>query len=432
MHLRARSARFVVPALQAIVACGIYFSGPRSESLQTSDQGIRMNRIPSELPHNGSGQTLTVPANRGLDGRGRSTSEPRRCMALVPGSGTPLTYEVHCLLRRRLRVAGLIAWSAASIFLVRNWLIEGSADGPTGFEMAMHALVVAILSLVTGLLWSRIDLTPRALRGAELALFGALAVYFAILQFNVFHHGELFRGVGPEATDRILTIAAHANSLRWFVIITLYGTFIPNTWKRCTAVVAVLVAMPVLLNFFICFRCPVMGEHTWTATFDPLVILGTGAAIAIFGSYKLSSLQAEAFAAKKLGQYQLRQLLGSGGMGEVYLGEHTLLRRACAIKIIRADQAGDPTTLSRFEREVRAMATLTHWNTVEIYDYGRADDGTFYYVMEYLPGPGRPLPAPGLCGPQGSARHRFDSPRHQAEQCAGLRARRSARCRQTA
>jgi serine/threonine-protein kinase len=73
-------------------------------------------------------------------------------------------------------------------------------------------------------------------------------------------------------------------------------------------------------------------------------------------------------------------------MGEVYLGEHMLLKRSCAIKLIRPDQAGDPTTLARFSREVQAMATLTHWNTVEIYDYGHAEDGTFYYVMEYLPG----------------------------------------------
>src|SRR5437588_2647007 len=63
-----------------------------------------------------------------------------------------------------------------------------------------------------------------------------------------------------------------------------------------------------------------------------------------------------------------------------------LLRRACAIKLIRHDQAGDPVNLERFEREVKTMATLTHWNTVEVYDYGHAEDGTFYYVMEYLPG----------------------------------------------
>jgi serine/threonine-protein kinase len=73
-------------------------------------------------------------------------------------------------------------------------------------------------------------------------------------------------------------------------------------------------------------------------------------------------------------------------MGEVYLAEHMLLRRPCALKLIRPEQAGNPANLSRFEREVRASATLTHPNTIEIYDYGHTADGTFYYVMEYLPG----------------------------------------------
>src|SRR4029077_15457583 len=63
-----------------------------------------------------------------------------------------------------------------------------------------------------------------------------------------------------------------------------------------------------------------------------------------------------------------------------------LLNRPYAIKLIRPEIAANPTTRTRFAREIQAMARLTHWNTIEIIDYGHAPDGTFYYVMEYVDG----------------------------------------------
>jgi serine/threonine-protein kinase len=116
------------------------------------------------------------------------------------------------------------------------------------------------------------------------------------------------------------------------------------------------------------------------------MILVMSSVIAIGGVKTINTLRRQAFEARQLGQYRLKQLLGAGGMGEVHLAEHVLLKRPCALKLIHPDKAGNPSTLARFEREVQATATLSHWNTVEIFDYGRTDDGTFYYVMEYLPG----------------------------------------------
>ena len=106
----------------------------------------------------------------------------------------------------------------------------------------------------------------------------------------------------------------------------------------------------------------------------------------VVGVRTIGTLRSEAFAAKQLGQYRLKQKLGSGGMGEVYLAEHQMMKRPCAVKLIRPEKAGDPQMLARFEREVRATAKLSHWNSIDIYDYGRTADGTFYYVMEFLPG----------------------------------------------
>jgi tRNA A-37 threonylcarbamoyl transferase component Bud32 len=341
--------------------------------------------ISRQLPR--QGDTATVLA---VNGAARGSMQKLRCK-LGFGSGSPmhLSSEVEPLLRHRLRLAVLITLAAFGIYLLRNLWLHWQPDGSISALLAVHSLVVAVMVFLAAVLWTTWHLSVRMLRAMELTLFGAAVTLFVFQHFTMFEHGHVLDGVDPNHQHKIASLATTSVNLRWFVLIVLYGTFIPNTWRRCATIVGLLAAIPLVLNLVMCTTCPVMGPVSgFTPLFDTAIILSVGSAIAIFGSYKISVLQQEAVVARELGQYRLTQKLGSGGMGEVFLGEHMLLRRKCAIKLIRADQAGDPTNLQRFEREVQAMATLTHANTVEIFDYGHADDGTFYYVMEYLPGLG--------------------------------------------
>ena len=90
-----------------------------------------------------------------------------------------------------------------------------------------------------------------------------------------------------------------------------------------------------------------------------------------------------------LGSYRLVERLGAGGMGEVWRGEHQLLARPAAIKVIRAQAAGGPgfeQQLQRFRREAEVTSSLRSPHTVQLFDFGVSGGGTFHYVMELLDG----------------------------------------------
>ena len=96
--------------------------------------------------------------------------------------------------------------------------------------------------------------------------------------------------------------------------------------------------------------------------------------------------------ARELGSYELVNLLGNGGMGEVWEAKHRLLARRAAVKLVRPELLGAGSeaeaklVLRRFEREAQATAALNSPHTIQVFDFGTTDDGAFYYVMELLMG----------------------------------------------
>jgi serine/threonine-protein kinase len=114
--------------------------------------------------------------------------------------------------------------------------------------------------------------------------------------------------------------------------------------------------------------------------------------MAYVGSRVIYGLGREVTRARELGGYQLMERLGAGGMGEVWRAKHHLLARPAAIKLVRPefDGASHPARQQqlkeRLGREAQATALMRSPHTIELYDFGVANDGTFYYVMELLDG----------------------------------------------
>jgi serine/threonine-protein kinase len=327
-----------------------------------------------------------------------STGPPRVRVALAPGAGSFAAADLYRLLRRRLLVvcsivAGLYV-AVVIVSLVRSFTSSDPGiriDLPEWFPRYWRSvLLMSTGCVLTALLWRRPPRTVRGLRLIELVVIGVMAA--TLLESSVtpsfwaFLEESSQQSYLPGQLAYLLSYASNV-SLQWLLILTLYGTFIPNTWRRCAVVVAVLVASQLILY-------AVWG--LWIRPLDSLTFgrglsnigfwLTVSAIIAVVSCSRIEILHRQAGEARQLGQYLLKEKLGEGGMGEVYLAQHMLLRRPCVLKVIRPERAGDPKNLRRFEREVQATATLTHPNTVQVYDYGHTDDGTFYYVMEYLPG----------------------------------------------
>ncbi|MBN2723304.1 MAG: serine/threonine protein kinase [Deltaproteobacteria bacterium] len=87
-----------------------------------------------------------------------------------------------------------------------------------------------------------------------------------------------------------------------------------------------------------------------------------------------------------VGNYEVRELLGEGAMGQVYLGEHPQIGRKVAIKVLIASFSANPEMADRFLSEAKAVNRISHRNIIQVFDFGQLPDGRLYLTMEYLEG----------------------------------------------
>lgn len=315
------------------------------------------------------------PGRQTLLGDSQSNGASAAKVGLVAGVKNSLSRETADLLRARLRAITLVLSAGLALFLIRLLVVE---------QPALIWLRITVLAMSGACYWylrGQRELGIAKLRAVELVVLAVVGVQTVSLQvvgmLNAAAQGDAMQATG----------AAMFAYVTWIVLIMAYGIFIPNTWRRSAKVLVPAALIPLSVTGALYALDEQVLKTTNVQWITASTLLTCIAAIAsVFGTYTVNALRREAYKARQFGQYRLKERLGYGGMGEVYLAEHQLLKRPSAIKLIRPGYDSDFEAIARFELEVQATAKLSHFNTVEIFDYGRTEDGTFYYVMEYLPG----------------------------------------------
>lgn len=179
--------------------------------------------------------------------------------------------------------------------------------------------------------------------------------------------------------------------LSWNIVVILVWAMIMPTTPRKTIVTSLIAASMDPLGVWI-GHLRGMPVPTFVNTFVLFAPNYACAVVATIPSRVLQRIGRRLRQAQEMGSYHLEELLGRGGMGEVWRARHQLLARSAAIKLVRPELLGASDAVDaqamvrRFEREAQATAALSSPHTIRIYDFGATADNSFYYVMELLDG----------------------------------------------
>ncbi|MBX3465414.1 MAG: serine/threonine protein kinase [Planctomycetes bacterium] len=285
---------------------------------------------------------------------------------------------------RRLALVCMVLAAVLFIMTAVAWAIYGPLGWAAPPNLWLVRLGRALLLLqalvVLGVVRSR-RLSPEATLHVGLAfqVLGGLAI--ALPSFH-----------GPEAIAR-----NDLSHLSWLCVwITFFPLVVPAPVGRAvaTSVLTASTGPAVFAVMSLRAGAPLPPAQALFEAFAPVYIC---AGISLVPAWLMRDLGRQVTQARRearrLGSYQLVERLGHGGMGEVWRAEHSMLARPAAVKLVKPELLGaaggddeQRTVLTRFEREARATAALRSPHTVSLYDFGVADDGAFYYVMELLEG----------------------------------------------
>ena len=314
---------------------------------------------------------------------------------ITAGVDPEISSETESLLRGRLQVGVWMIMVGLALFVIRDLVYHPEQPRATVADwvdtFGVRALLVAFYAATVALLRSTRPLTLRQLRHLEVVILWAVALWFASDRLY-FTRQAIFQ---QDAGDTLFAVAFSV--MTYFALLSAYGFFSPNTWKRALGMTSLLALTPlgVLAVVGVTDADAVrflLDSGTGSQISSMALMLAIGVMIATWGSHRIHTLRLEVFEAKRLGQYRLSERIGKGGMGEVWRADHRLLARPAAIKLIKPEMVGggDPVAahdfMRSFEREAQITAGLRSTHTVVLYDFGMTADGAFYYVMELLDG----------------------------------------------
>ena len=310
-----------------------------------------------------------------------AVGEPDVTATLVPRTIAPLRTEGRLsrrvVLAARLFVA-MVLWTVA-LTATLAYTPLGGEYRPHFTAGLMRQLGVAVVAIGLGL--AAVEAIQRRAFSAA-ALPTAAVIFEAVAAFLL---GLLVHAVPDTSVPGPLSISLVGV---WLVLFAAIVPLSPRyTWMGATLVaLAEPVAFASTLALDPTRPTPPVALFAWRMI--PIAITVT---LAYPLANLLRRMKAAASAARSLGEYQLIRRIGRGGMAEVWEAEHRMLARRAAVKVVRGEWLEDrqrdaETILQRFQREVGATSALSSPHTIFVYDFGRAEDGTFYYVMERLDG----------------------------------------------